>query len=305
VSVRRVIAREDDGRLLFGDVVGDLVGLDAQTAVIDSRKGYVEVPLALIAIARLVPPSTADEIAVEEACARGWRAAETDRIGGWLLRASGGFTGRGNSVLPLHAPGVPLDEALDRAGSWYRRRGLSLRFQVPVESRRLLDAELGERGWPASPAVHVLTTRIDLAAPGAADPAVGLAGAPDEGWLRRFRDGRGLDPDARALLTRHDHVAFAAVRDGSGECVAIGRGTVDDGWLGITAVEVAPSRRRGGRARAVMAALTAWGAAEGAVRSVLAVAADNAPAVALYESLGYRRHHDYHYRSEPQPPPPT
>src|SRR3954463_16791132 len=110
VSVRRVIERADDGRLLFGDVVGDLVGLDAQTAVIDSRGGYVEVPLPLVAIARLVPPSTADELELQELGARCWRAAETDRLGGWWLRASGGFTGRGNSVLPLRAPGLALGE---------------------------------------------------------------------------------------------------------------------------------------------------------------------------------------------------
>jgi ribosomal protein S18 acetylase RimI-like enzyme len=122
---------------------------------------------------------------------------------------------------------------------------------------------------------------------------------PDEAWLRRFRDGRGLEPPARALLARHDHAAFAAVRDDSGACVAIGRGTVDDRWLGVTAVEVAPDARRAGLARRVMAALTAWGVAEGATRSHLEVQTDNDAAVALYGSLGYRTHHDYRYRTEP------
>ena len=202
-------------------------------------------------------------------CARGWRAAETDRLGGWLLRASGGFTGRANSVLPLRAPGLPLDQALDEAASWYRERELPLRFQVPVESRRLLDAELAERGWPGSPDVHVMTTRLDLTDPPAAGGRRRPMDEPDEAWLRRFRDGRGLEPAARALLARHDHAAFAAVRDDSGACAAIGRGTVDAGWLGVTAVEVAPDVRRTGLARRVMAALTAWGVAEGATRSHL------------------------------------
>jgi GNAT superfamily N-acetyltransferase len=300
VSVRRVIERAEDGRLLFGDVVGDLIGLDAQTAVIDSRAGYVEVPLALVAIARLVPPSTADELALEEIVARGWRAAETDQLGGWLLRASGGFTGRGNSVLPLRAPGLPLDEALERAAAWYRARGLPPRFQVPVESRRLLDAELAERGWPAVGAdVHVMTIRLDVAPVEPVDPQVVLTNEPDEAWLRRFRDGRGVDPDARGLLTRHDHVAFATIRDGAGSSAAIGRATIDDGWLGVTAVEVAPERRRTGLARTIMAALTAWGVAEGAARSHLEVSADNTAAASLYESLGYRTHHDYRHRTEP------
>jgi ribosomal protein S18 acetylase RimI-like enzyme len=299
VSVRRVIERAPDGRLLFGDVVGDLVGLDAQTAVIDSRSGYVEVPVALIAVARLVPPSTADEIGLAEIAARGWRAAETDRLGGWLLRASGGFTSRGNSVLPLRTPGLPLDDALDRAGEWYRARGLPLKFQVPVESRRLLDAELAERGWPASPDVHVMITRLDLRPAQPAEPDVVVTDVPDESWLLRCRHGGGIDPDAQALLTRHDKVAFAAVRDSFGTSTAIGRGTVDDGWLGVTAVEVAPELRRTGLARNIMRALIAWGVAAGAKRSHLSVATDNVAAVALYESLGYRTHHDYRYRTDP------
>jgi ribosomal protein S18 acetylase RimI-like enzyme len=299
VSVRRVIERAPDGRLLFGDVVGDLVGLDAQTAVIDSRSGYVEVPVALIAVARLVPPSAADEIGLAEIAARGWRAAETDRLGGWLLRASGGFTSRGNSVLPLRTPGLPLDDALGRAGEWYRARGLPLKFQVPVESRRLLDAELAERGWPAGPDVHVMTTRLDLRPVEPAEPDVVVTDVPDESWLLRCRNGGGMDPDAQALLTRHDKVAFAAVRDSSGTSTAIGRATVDDGWLGVTAVEVAAELRRTGLARSIMRALVAWGVAAGAKRSHLSVAADNVAALALYESLGYRTHHDYRYRTDP------
>ena len=42
---------------------------------------------APIAIARLAPPSTADELALEAVAAAGWQAEETERLGGWLLRA--------------------------------------------------------------------------------------------------------------------------------------------------------------------------------------------------------------------------
>ena len=116
VSVRRAL---DDtsgdpvppGRVRFGDVVGDLVGLvglagRAQTAVIETRQGPVEVAVERIAMARLVPPSTADELALEAVAARGLRAAEQHRLGGWLLRANSGFTSRANSVLPLRSPEI-------------------------------------------------------------------------------------------------------------------------------------------------------------------------------------------------------
>jgi N-acetylglutamate synthase len=299
VSVRRVVDREPDGRLRLGDVVGELVGLDAQTAVVEARSGLVEVPVALVTAARIAPPSTADELALEAVAAECLRPAETYSLGGWLLRADSGFTRRANSVLPLRQPGLPLDEMLGRAHGWYARRGLPLRIQVPVESRRLLDAELGERGWPPDERTHLYAARLDvLTAPTADGPPVTVSAQPDDGWLATYRGGAGLEAPARNLLTRHVHVGFASVRVG-GRTVAVGRGTVDQGWLGVMAVEVDPDHRRQGYAAAVMAQLWAWGRAQGAVRSYLTVLAANSAAVALYEKLGYWVHHDYHYRSEP------
>jgi N-acetylglutamate synthase len=297
VSIRRVLDHVSGDRAQFGDVVGDLVGLDAQTAVVQTRNGAVEVDLERIAIARLVPPSTADELALESVAARGLRPADEHRLGDWVLRANGGFTRRANSLLPLGRPDRPLDDALAFAHDWYAERGLPVQLHVPTEARRLLDAELGERGWPADQHTQVLVARLDALA--AVDgSAVEVATTPDDAWLALYRGGRGLTEPARSLLTRHDTVAFASLRL-DGRTVAVGRGAVDDGWLGVMAVEVEPGRRRRGLAAAVMAALWQWGAQREAQRGYLQVSADNAPAIALYTKLGYWVHHDYHYRREP------
>jgi ribosomal protein S18 acetylase RimI-like enzyme len=93
-------------------------------------------------------------------------------------------------------------------------------------------------------------------------------------------------------------VVFASIR-GGGDCLAVGRGVVDDGWLGVAAVEVAPDVRRRGLAGAVMAALWTWGVGRDATHSYVQVRAENDGAVALYEKQGYWVHHDYRYRIEP------
>jgi GNAT superfamily N-acetyltransferase len=131
------------------------------------------------------------------------------------------------------------------------------------------------------------------------DVEVTIADRPDDAWLARFRDGAVPVDRARALLSRHDQVGFAAVRDGAAT-VAIGRGCVDEAWLGISAVEVDPAFRRRGLARTVLRALWAWGRDRGASRSYLQVGADNGAAVDLYEHAGYWVHHDYRYRTEPE-----
>jgi GNAT superfamily N-acetyltransferase len=308
VSIRRALDHVSPDqvsgqRVQFGDVVGDLAGLDAQTAVVETRNGPVEVDRERIAIARLVPPSTADELALESVAARGLRPADEHRLGGWVLRANGGFTRRANSILPLGRPDRSLDEALGFAHAWYAERALPLRLQLPTEARRLLDAELGERGWPADQHTHVLVTHVNALTGVAEGPPVDLAATPDDAWLALYRGGHGLAEPARSLLTRHDNVVFASVRL-AGRTVAVGRGALDDGWLGVMAVEVEAGHRRQGLAAAVMAGLWQWGTQGGARRGYLQVSADNAAALALYAKLGYWVHHDYHYRREPDADPP-
>ena len=299
VTVRRVLGRTEQGRAHYGDVVGDLLRLDAGVAVIDTRHGPVEVALDTIVIGKPAPPSTADELALQAVMASGWRPAETGHVGGWVLRATGGFTGRANSVLPLRAPGMPLEQALGQARAWYHGHGLPLRLMIPSEARRLLDAELGERGWPIQYGALVMAGRLDLLhADARTDVAVQLDERPDDAWFARYRDGAGTSDTARALLTRHDTVVFASIRDGD-HTLAIGRATLDDHWVGITAVEVDAAVRRSGLGTAVMAALWHWGRERGAVHSYLQVHDENAAAIGMYERQGYWVHHDYRYRIDP------
>jgi ribosomal protein S18 acetylase RimI-like enzyme len=304
VSIRRVVDRSPDGHPVFGDVVGDLLVLDAQAALVEARGGRVEIPIGAVAAARIAVPSTADELALDTVAAHGWQAEETAEIGGWLLRAARGFTSRANSVLPLRQPGRPLDDALSQAREWYAARGLPLRVQLPVHARRLVDAERAGRGWPASQPAQVMAARLDtlLAATPAPAPTAGsraeVAAEPDDAWFAGYRDGAGQAPAARGVLRRHERAGFAMIRSG-GQVMAIGRGTVDGEWLGVTAVEVAAERRRQGLATDIMRALWLWGARAGAMRTYLDVSADNGAALALYQHLGYWQHHSYHYRTEP------
>src|SRR5215468_2040751 len=250
IVVRYAVDRDESGRLLFADVVGDLLELTTDTATVESSTGPVHVPLPHVAVAKVVEASAAEILALSAVGSRGWRAEETAEVGGWLLRANHGVTKRANSALPLHRPTTSLTETLDAARQWYATRGLPLRVQAPLHARRLLDAGLAERGWPASNETLVLARRIP-AAPDA--PGVRVAAEPDDAWLARFRNGT-TPPGMRALLTRHERAGFAEIRR-DGATVAIGRGAVDDNWLGITAVEVASDLRRQGLATAIIHAL--------------------------------------------------
>ncbi|MCX9193720.1 N-acetyltransferase [Carbonactinospora thermoautotrophica] len=297
--MRRVIGTEE-GRPVYSDVLGELVSWAGGVLVVRRRDGsLVEVPESTLVVGKVVPapPPRRREAATRELeaiAARAWPALETEPLGEWWLRASQGFTGRGNSVLPLGDPGLPLDEAVDRVVAWYRARDLRPRFQVVVDSP--LDQELAARGWVGEAPVLVLTApvRAVLGALGASDPAaVRLSTRIPDGWLDVFRGGSAPAEVAAAILGAPPLVRFASVGEPP---YAIGRAVVEGRWVGIFGVEVRPELRRRGLARAVLRALLEWGEQAGADTAYLQVEESNEPALALYAALGFLTHHAYRYR---------
>jgi N-acetylglutamate synthase len=256
-------------------------------------------------------------IELERVAARHWRGTEEEWLGGWLLRAAEGFTGRANSALPLGDPGLPLDSALDAVVGWYRDRDLPPMIVVPVlldaaSPGGELDRSLSERSWTTrpGPAFVMVADLSDGTGPIGDHAAAGLPpGAafqvdtePDPAWLARYHY-RGQDrqpPVMRDVLTSAPAQAFASIRAGR-DVLAIARLSIADGWAGITAVEVTPARRRAGLGTALTAAVCGEAAKRGISRVFLQVETGNAAAVALYQQCGFRYSHGYHYRVAPAP----
>jgi N-acetylglutamate synthase len=144
--------------------------------------------------------------ALERAAALHWQAPETERLGDWLLRAGGGFTGRANSALPLGDPGVPLPEAVAAVEDWYRHRGLPPMIVVPGvlpqgPAPGPLENLLTERGWLPRPDPAFVMTAAIADIPARTDTDVRLDPEPDESWLALYRyRGQDLPPIARTLL---------------------------------------------------------------------------------------------------------
>ena len=247
-----------------------------------------------------------EDLTLEDIAAVGWQAPDEHRLGGWLLRAAGGFTGRANSVLPVGDPGVAVEEALVHVSAWYGERALRARFQVPLPARAQLDDVLAARGWTAYNPTDVLVADIpDVLGRGDGQGVgVDITGAPSVDWLGAYHyRGGSLPADAVGLFTSAPEQGFATVTRNGG-VVAVGRVALGvDGpsrrWAGLTALEVVPAARRRGLGSQVVRALLEWAAQRGARHAYLQVAAENAAAHAAYGRAGFVRHHGYHYRLTP------
>jgi N-acetylglutamate synthase len=305
VVVRRIARRTDSGDR-YADVVGILVAADPARLVVrraDGSDHSIDVPD--VHRVKPVPPSVADILALEEIAALGWPGLDSRWLGRWLLRAAHGWTGRANSVLPLGDPGLPLDAALAEVAGWYAEHDLPARFQVPLPARAPLDEALAARGWTSYNPTAMLTADVAVALaaqPARADlPPVRLDPAPSDRWLAayHYRGGAALPEFAVRLMTSARQPVFASVADGDA-VVAVGRGVLDEGWLGVTAVEVASTHRRRGLGAHLMRALLEWAAGQGARSAYLQVAERNEAGLALYERLRFARHHRYLYRIAPE-----
>ena len=240
---------------------------------------------------------------IERASSQTWPATEVVRLGGWELRASDGFSHRANSAFPTGAlpfgdPGRDMSVALAELVDFYRERGLAPLFQVPLPSYQALDSALEIEGWRTGPAVSVQTCDLSTLSTNS-EHEVEITALPDDEWLALYQ--RPLGRDGYAVLTGGSAL-FATIRKfdpatGKQVVAAIGRAASFEGWCGISAIKTNEQFYLQGLAKSIIRSLAKSAKSAGAERAFLQVSDENAPALSLYESLGFTRHHTYNYRS--------
>jgi len=299
------------------DALGDLVAMDADTVSIRTLSGLVVIDRAAVLAAKEVPPRPsrrgAPHLAIsmhdlERIMVDGWPPLELAELGGWLLRAAAGFTGRANSVLPLGSPGVSLSEAVDRCEGWYHERELRALFclfgpQGFAAEQDPLGRELLGRSYEPFKATMVLTTAtraLPPETPHASGARVLLEPTASRPWWdafahQRWPDHPGPTPAAaRAVLSGSPDQLFASLQ-ADGCVLGLARVAFAHTWAGVSALQVAPDHRRAGVASQLIGALADASRARGIRSMYLQVAEANPPARSLFDRLGFSTHHEYRY----------
>ncbi|MBK1788884.1 GNAT family N-acetyltransferase [Prauserella cavernicola] len=232
---------------------------------------------------------------IENACADAWPALTERRLGGWRLRAAGGFTGRANSALAVGDPGTGLASALETVCDFAHAQRIDPVVQTIKDGP--LEPALREHDWrpyaeyAGGHEVAVLLGGIDSTT---RDPRVRVLDAPTPGWWRLTVGGTEPTEAQRRVLTSGPAVGFGVAEVDGGTAGSV-RGAVADGLLLVARLAVDPAFRRRGLATALMSGIGEWGAAQGATRCVLQVSVGNSGALDLYAGLGFREHHRYRY----------
>jgi GNAT superfamily N-acetyltransferase len=292
------------------DVVGVVSAVDDEGITVEAPAGPVRVRRSDVVVIKAVPPApvrrgrphtAVSTVDLERLMSDGWRAVEVDWLGDWLLRASSGFTGRGNSVLPLGDPASSSEAAIRHVEEWYAARRLPSQLHLDLPSTgRAADDPLGrrlvDRGYEVvTPTVVMTGASSDVGRPDAAT-TVHATASLEPTWLAAYRRQRPtLAGVTERLLTGSPAQLFLSTADPSGDVTAVARMTEHPGWAGLQALWVRPDLRGQGLGRTLVRTAGVLARRRGMRSMYLQVEVDNRAAIGLYESEGFRPHHRYAY----------
>ncbi len=247
----------------------------------------------------MMPERTISDI--EYLASHCWPAKVIDRYHGWILHWNDAVTWRANSVLPLgDTADVLLEDAIDHVINYYKERNTPAAFKVTLESKpEGLDETLEEMGFQKEMVTHVQTVPISKLV--CLDPrvSVDLLRVTDESidtlFHRSKRDSFALDIRREIIHRIEGEKKIARVMI-DGQIAGVGLGVVEEDMLGLFSIRTIPEYRRQGVGWSINCALAMWGEENNANTAFLQVEAENAPALALYETMGFTTLYTYWYR---------
>lgn len=226
---------------------------------------------------------------LEELGFNAWPALRTVLVGGWVVRLADGPIKKANAASPFHPQDLPTGDIISLVDDVFDRAGLEPIYRLTGLQKPDVEPCLRDRGYADQECIVVL--RSPPIAFARWDDAVDIAPQTSRQWLNDALNAYGcditIDDELRRLFG--DIVwpcGFATVRH-EGRDVAWGLAVTEADHVGLFDLVVASEFRGRGFGRRLVSSLLQWGRRSGATRAYLQVLADNAPARALYRSLGF------------------
>ena len=237
---------------------------------------------------------------IEELSMNAWPALRTLVYDGWIIRLSNGYGNRSNSINPIYASKINLEEKLKFCDELFSGNNLLTTYKIiGCEEHQLLNKKLEDLNFQKINETSIQVYRIST------KPECNYAGIVvsndfSERWkdsvIRFNRIEEMHVPVFRKILDNISVEKIVVHKEIDGEIAGCGYGAIERGNIGIFDIVVKESLRGKGYGREIMETLLAEAAKRGVENSYLQVMLNNPIAMHLYEKLGYREVYRYWYR---------
>jgi N-acetylglutamate synthase len=221
-----------------------------------------------------------------------WPAAAMRRAGPWAVRDGQGGGKRVSAVTASDDGWADADIA--QAEDAQAALGQDALFMIRAGEDRL-DAALAGRGYGIVDPVVLWQVPVERLA-GEVPPLAAFAVWPPLQIMRDIWAGGDVDAARLAVMDRvgvPKTALFGRIGDRPASVAFV---AVSGGTAMLHALHVADAHRRQGSARHLMRAAGTWARMQGAATLAVLVTRSNAPANALYATLGMVKAERYHYR---------
>ena len=262
---------------------------------------------------------------IEELSINAWPSYKIEIYDKWLLRFSHQYTYRTNCVEQIGASSLSLDEKIRYCQDVYKKYNTPCNFKISPIVNKDFDKMLADKGYLVKHETEVMSMSLEGYRP---LPNLGEEFAPQginsnlpmrvhydnnviinvedtitDRWIGElFSLNHTTNPTHLRIVPSMfkaipKTTIVTSIRD-KGKMVASGLGILDRDDLGIYAIYIDPDYRRRHYASYICNNLITQGMRLGARYTYLQVVKGNAPAINLYESLGYNYHYTYWFRTK-------
>ncbi len=244
---------------------------------------------------------------IENIAMNAWPAETIEPLDGWRLRQHPAPSRRVNSVWPNESGGeILLKRKLEQVEDFYSKYNQPARYQVcPANLPEGLDDVLEARRYWVDAPTQVQITDIETGLQKSV-PKTEYDVVLSETLTPEYLDTYGTAgtypkeklKDTEDALRRVTRCTIYGIIYLDGQGVAVGRGVMDSGWMGIFGMATREEHRRKGLATAVLHAMLKWAKENGVKNLYLQVEESNPGALAVYQRLGFEKLYGYHYRTQ-------
>ena len=229
-----------------------------------------------------------------------WPALQTIHFDGWIIRFADGVTKRSNSVNPLYASNLDIYRKIDYCERLYRSKKLPACFKINGNTEPPdLDSILEKFGYTHEFDISVQlinTTKFSISI----DSNVNINEFLDDPWLDNYIRMNDMDLSIKPVFKRIiDQIIYPKCLltiKLNGSIVGCGLGVAEDKHIGLFDITVDKQYRNQGLGKILVENILRWGKNKGAEIGYLQVLIDNAPAIRLYEKIGFKEEYKYWYR---------